>query len=178
MKIKFAGLFAAALSLAALAPAISQAADGTITFQGNITAQTCKISGNGGGKDFTVTLPTVSTSSLTAAGATAGRTPFRIALTECSGSGNVATYFEPGPTIDTTTGQLKSNGTATNVQVGLLNNDFSKIMLGAAQSSQNSKPIAIASGAANLDYVAQYVATGAATAGAVNSSVMYTIIYP
>ncbi|PRE84487.1 fimbrial protein, partial [Burkholderia gladioli] len=58
------------------------AADGTITFMGNVTAQTCTINGNGSGsKNFTVTLPTVSASSLATAGATAGATPFNIALT-------------------------------------------------------------------------------------------------
>jgi len=181
MKFTRAGIFAAAaITAAASLPTASYAADGTITFTGLITSQTCTISGNGGGKNFTVTLPTVSTSALAAAGATAGRTPFNIALTNCTpNSGNVSTYFEPGATVDTTTGQLlNASGTATNVEIGLLNTDSSVITLGAAQASQNSKVVALASGAATLKYFAQYVATGgAATAGTVNTTTLYSIVY-
>jgi major type 1 subunit fimbrin (pilin) len=157
------------------------AADGTITFTGNISAQSCTINGNGSGsKDFTVALPTVSASTLAAAGATAGRTPFNIALSDCTpASGNVHTYFEPGPTVDSATGMLVLNaGGASNVEIGLQNSDFSNIVVGAADASQNSKSVAISeSGAATLNYYAQYVATGVASAGAANSSVMYTLSY-
>ncbi|MFM0727326.1 fimbrial protein [Paraburkholderia strydomiana] len=180
MKITRSGVLATALAAAFTMPAVSHAADGTITFTGQITSQTCTISGNGGGKNFTVTLPTVSTSALATAGTTAGRTPFNIALSNCTpNSGNVSTYFEPGATVDTTTGQLvNASGTATNVEVGLLNGDSSAITLGAAQASQNSKAVALASGAATLKYFAQYVATnGASTAGTVNTTVMYSIVY-
>lgn len=173
-------LAAAALMAAATLPTASYAADGTITFTGQITSQTCTISGNGAGKNFTVALPTVSTSALATAGTTAGRTPFNIALSNCTpNSGNVSTYFEPGATVDTTTGQLlNAAGTATNVEIGLLNSDSSVITLGAAQASQNSKAVALASGAATLKYFAQYVATtGAATAGTVNTTTLYSIVY-
>jgi major type 1 subunit fimbrin (pilin) len=165
---------------AAAIPMASYAADGQITFNGQITAQTCSISGNGQGPNFTVTLPTVSTSALTSPGVSAGRTPFNIALTNCSPtSGNVATYFEPGVTVDSTTGQLlNATGTATNVEVALLNNDTSQIMLGQAQASQNSETVAIASGAAELKYFAQYVAVGgSATAGSVDTTVLYSMSY-
>lgn len=159
----------------------AHAADGTITFNGTVTAQTCTINGNGtGSNDFTVTLPTVSTSSLAAAGDTAGITPFSIALTNCTpASGNVHTYFEQGPTIDSTTGDLiLTAGGATNVQLHLQNSDFSDISLNAADGAQNSQSVAIsAAGAATLPYYVAYKATGAATAGAADSSVMYTLSY-
>ena len=107
MKFTRSGVLATAIAVAAAMPAVSQAADGTITFTGQITSQTCTISGNGAGKNLTVTLPTVSTSALATAGTTAGRTPFNIALSNCTpNSGNVSTYFEPGATVDTATGQL------------------------------------------------------------------------
>lgn len=164
----------------AMGAQFAHAADGTITFNGQITAQTCTINGNGSGaKDFTVTLPTVSASTLSSAGNTAGRTGFKIALTGCTpNTGNVHTFFEAGPTTDATTGNLIVNaGGATNVQIGLLNSDFSAVKAGFADASQNSKVVAIATGSATLPYYAQYVATGAATAGVANSSVMYTIAY-
>ncbi|RDK08678.1 fimbrial protein [Cupriavidus lacunae] len=165
----------------AMGAQFAHAADGTIQFTGKITAQTCTINGNGSGsKDFTVALPTVSASTLNVAGNTAGRTPFQIALTGCTpNTGNVHTFFEAGPTTDASTGNLILNtGGATNVQIGLLNGGtFTAIKAGFADASQNSTVVAITSGAATLPYAAQYVATGAATAGVANSSVMYTVAY-
>ncbi|WP_175685419.1 fimbrial protein [Burkholderia anthina] len=167
-----AGLAAAATS--------AHAADGTITITGEITGQTCTISGNSSGKDFTVTLPGVSTSALSASGSTAGRTPFTIGLSKCTpNSGSASVYFEPGTTVNAGTGQLKNaSGTATNVEVGLLNKDGSNIKLGAALGSQKSQVVPISGGTATLDYFAQYVATGgAAGAGSVDTSVMYSVVY-
>ncbi|MDM0031934.1 fimbrial protein [Variovorax sp. J22P271] len=177
--------FLAALAVAgtALVSQLASAADngdGTITFKGNITAQTCTINGNGSGaKDFTVTLPTVAVTTLSTAGQTAGRTPFTIALTNCTpDSGNARAYFEPGVTTDGVTGNLKLDaGGATNVQIGLLNGDLTEIKAGFAEASQNSKSAPISAGSATLPYFAQYVSTGTATAGAADSSVMYTIVY-
>ncbi|MGH8785199.1 MAG: fimbrial protein [Cupriavidus necator] len=157
-------------------------ADGQITFNGQITAQTCTINGNGtGSKNFAVTLPTVSASTLAQAGDTSGQTPFYIALTNCTpNTGNVHTYFEAGPTTDTTTGNLiVDGGGATNVQIRLLNGGTNNtpIKAGFADPAQNSTVYSINSGAAKLEYYAQYYATGQATAGAANSTVMYSIAY-
>lgn len=166
---------------AATASQVASAADGTITFTGSITAQTCTINGNGSNSsNFNVPLLNVGTSALAAAGQTASTTPFTIALTSCTpASGNVHAYFEPGPTVNTATGNLFLNaGGATNVEIRLLNGDYSVIKLGAADASQNSQSVAIsATGAATLKYNAQYYATGAATAGAATSSVMYSLVY-
>ena len=122
--------FSTATVVAALAltfGSAAHAADGTITFTGSISAQTCTINGNGsGGTDFTVTLPTVAASALPSDGATSGRTPFSIAVSGCSTkSGTVSTWFEPGSNVDATSGLLKNTaaGGAANVQVGLLQND-------------------------------------------------------
>ncbi|MFH4337526.1 fimbrial protein, partial [Acinetobacter baumannii] len=91
----------AALSVVGIANA--QAADGTITINGLVTDKTCDIV-TPAGKDFTVTLPTVSKQTLAVAGDVAGRTPFQINLANCS-QGKVATYFEPGATVDFNTGR-------------------------------------------------------------------------
>ena len=172
----------ALLSLAAV-PVGANAADGTITFTGRVTDKTCTIS-TPGGRNFAVSLPTVSRSTLAAAGNVAGRTPFAINLTGCS-AGNVATYFEPGPTVDFNTGRLvnqtSANG-AANVQLQLLgsNNQFLPIQAaGVGQPQANSQWVTVPAdgGSANLNYYAEYYATGVATAGSVTSSVNYTIIY-
>ncbi|MBD3741312.1 MAG: type 1 fimbrial protein [Stenotrophomonas sp.] len=171
----------AALMLAA-APLAANAADGTITFNGKVTDKTCTIS-TPGGKDFSVNLPTVSKNTLAAAGNVAGRTPFAINLTKCS-AGNVATYFEPGSTVDFNTGRLlnqASANAATNVQLQLLgaNNQVLPIKAaGAGQAQTNSQWVTVGTdGSADLNYYAEYYATAAATPGDVTSSVKYTIIY-
>lgn len=172
------------LASTAMAAQVASAADGTITFNGEVTAQTCTINGAGSGSnDFLVTLPSVATSALAADGQAAGRKIFDIALTNCTpDSGNVHTYFEPGVTTDLNTGNLIVDagvGAAKNVQIRLLNgDDYSAIKTGFADALQNSKSAVIAAGSAVLPYVAEYVAVGgAATAGAANSSVVYSLVY-
>ncbi|VWD43914.1 MULTISPECIES: fimbrial protein [Burkholderia] len=180
MKFAFSSIAALTVAAAAALPAVSHAADGTITVTGKIGTQTCTIDGNStGGKDFTVTLPKVSQSALSSGGMTAGRTPFTIGLKNCAeATGNVYTHFEPGATVNSTTGQLiNAPGGAKNVEVALLNGaDYSNIGLGMAE--ERSAVVALSNGAATLPYYAQYVAIGgAAGQGKVNTSVTYSIMY-
>ncbi len=162
---------AAGLSIAALSSPAS-ATDGTITITGTVQASTCTV--NSGGA-VAVLLPSVATTSLAANGATAGLKAFTIGLT-CSAAGNATAYFEAGPNIDTS-GRLKNNGTAGNVQVQLLNSTSGVINLANGSTLQNNPLTPVASGANNLNYFAQYYATGAATAGSVSTSVVYTMQY-
>jgi major type 1 subunit fimbrin (pilin) len=185
-KVSFLSAAAAVAGLIAIAPA-AHASDGKIEFTGMVTALTCTINGGGANNNFSVALPPVSTSSLAAVGSTAGRTPFAITLTNCSLTGPnhaITTYFEPGDTVDPVTGQLivdAGAGAATNVQLRLLNSgDYSTIVAGAANGSQNSAPVDLdASGNANLNYFVEYAQYGAsgATAGPANSRVFYTLTY-
>ncbi|MCD9085942.1 fimbrial protein [Stenotrophomonas sp. SY1] len=171
-----------AVLMATVAPLAAHAADGTITFTGNVTDQTCTVSSSGGNATFTVNLPTVSRTSLAAAGATAGQTPFAINLSQCS-AGNVATYFEPGASVDLSSGRLNNQAAsgAGNVQIQLLgdNNQFLPVLAaGTGVAQGNSQWVSVAAdGSANLNYSAEYYATGAATAGDVSTQVNYTIIY-
>lgn len=120
-------LSALAMVITSAFTASAFAVDGTITINGQITDTTCTISVDGGSNDATVTLPTVSSTTLGAAGATAGATPFTISLSNCSGTSlnTASTYFEPGAYVDSTTGRLNIDSAAadaaTNVQVQLLN---------------------------------------------------------
>ncbi|MCY1384184.1 hypothetical protein D9M69_724070 [compost metagenome] len=60
----------------------------------------------------------------------------------------------------------------------MLNDDLSVIKAGFADLAQNSHSVAIATGAAQLDYNAQYITEqGSATAGPAVSRVQYTIAY-
>ncbi|MDN7452324.1 fimbrial protein [Burkholderia cenocepacia] len=161
------------------------ASDGTITFNGNIIASTCKP--DGGPADLTVTLPPVSTTALGEAGKTAGRTPFNLMLTGCATTeGNptkVAVTFEAGPSVNQSTGRLTVDaGTseapgAKNVEVQVLNDQQQPVKVGAA-GDQGSQIVDIgADGKAKMDYYAEYMATGAAGAGAVNTRVQYSLSY-
>ncbi|RQH03597.1 fimbrial protein [Paraburkholderia dinghuensis] len=179
-KISRLSTAAAVVGLFAIAPA-AQAYDGEITFNGMVTALTCTI--NNGTPDFTVQMPYVSTTSLAAEGNTAGRTPFSIALTDCTPTDaghTVATFFEPGSTVNPATNQLFTARAGSNVELRLLNaGDYSKILAGAAAGSQNSAPFALdASGNATMNYYVEYVAVGgAATPGDASSSIFYTVTY-
>lgn len=172
-------LLTAALAIAGLATfASAHAADGTIEFTGNITANTCTINGGNGGENFTVALPTVSAKTLETAGATAGRTPFKIALTNCTTDQPVSVHFEGGPTVSQETGRLiVDGGGATKVELGLLSNSFGEIKAGAAHGQQNSQSVMLAGGKADLNYFVEYHSLGGATAGAANSRVQYSIAY-
>lgn len=172
-------LLTAALAIAGLATfASAHAADGTIEFTGNITANTCSINGGNGGENFTVALPTVSAKTLETAGATAGRTPFKIALTGCTTDQPVSVHFDGGPAVSPSTGRLVVDaGGASNVELGLLNNTFGEIKAGAAIGQQNSQTVTLTTGMADLDYFVEYHSLGNATAGAANSRVQYSISY-
>ncbi len=166
-----------ALAASVLCPPSALAVDGTITFDGLIQAPTCTI--NGGAPSFTVQLPTVSASTLATAGASAGTTPWRIELTNCSPTGgHVLTYFEPGsPTVDPGTGNLNLDGssTATQVQFRLLDSYFYPIDL-SYQSAWGPWTTYIG-GSITLNYYVEYVSLGGATVGTANSSIEYTMVY-
>ncbi|MCK3863816.1 type 1 fimbrial protein [Pseudomonas sp. B329] len=173
------GALAITLGAAFIVP-VAGAADGLINFEGSITAQSCTING-GAGRNFTVTLPKVSSASLATAGDRGGRTPFLINLTDCGAplDGAVKVFFEPSTDVDIATGRLRitsGNGNATNVQVGLLTEQQDDIQVGQAASAYPSTNLV--AGAATFKYFAEYHSLGLATAGGVTTRVNYSIIYP
>lgn len=173
-------LAASALVLGSVA---AHAADGTVTINGVVTDQTCKVTN--GSKDITVTLPTVGVNSLAVIGQTAGRTPFTINLENCK-AGDVSVFFETGSNVDAATGNLNNaTGGAKNVQVQLLSDKSIVIPLlaNATQSPVTTRATVVGvsgtatTGTAALNYYAQYLATGVATPGTVATSVQYTVNY-
>lgn len=171
----------AALGAIAFIPAAqaATATDGTITINGQVVATSCAVAVNGGGSNGTVTLKPAPTSMLATTGSTYGDMPFTIAVTGCDASlnGKTVTPFWSGTNINSN-GRLKNTGTATNVDLQLLNSDDSTaITLNGPEGGQGTTGTAVASGAATMTYYARYYATGAATAGPVSSTVNYTLIY-
>lgn len=182
---KITMLMSAVGLVAAFGANVAHASDGSVLFQGAVIASTCKISNVAANGNVTVMLPTVGAGQLSAAGMSAGRTPFSFRLTGCSTAAHaptqVAVSFEPGPAVNLATGRLKPIDTpnpATNVEIGLLNDTYQPIKVGAAFADQNSQAVTIVDGGATLQYAAEYVATGAATAGDASTYVTYSLVYP
>lgn len=172
-------LLALATAAAALSPMVASASDGTITFQGAVKATTCAVTAP---SSFTVTLPTVSVGTLASSGAVAGATRFAIAISGCSGSETQANaFFEAGSTVDAITGRLKNatgSGRATNVDLQLTTAAGTPIDLSKASGAQYTPQTGnIVSNAATLEYAVRYYSLGGASAGTVESSVTYSVVY-
>lgn len=159
-----------------------QASDGTINFEGELVAQTCTVTIDGGASPQTKNLPKVSTSLLTAAGQTAGATSFLIGLSGCQQtSTSVTAFYEAGSTVDPVTGRMRNtdaNG-ATNVELQLLDGGTrAPIQIGSdTQIDDNTRYTIDASGAVTMPYAVEYYATGTTTAGPVTSQVTFAIDY-
>lgn len=169
------------LLFALLASNSAHASDGSITFTGSITTQTCTINGSAAGtpNNQTVTLPTVSQSALASAGAYAGRTPFKLTLTNCSGT-KARTLFELGNTVDTASGALiNQDSSGSDAQVAILSDSFNMIDL---STNNNSQTIDLqgedGAKTGTLQYYAQYYAKAPVTkGGAVQTSVQFSMYY-
>ncbi|CAH6321032.1 fimbrial protein [Pantoea agglomerans] len=154
---------------------------GTVTFNGQLIAETCTIANDS--IDVQVTLPTVSVQTLAAAGATAGSKGFDLNVIDCpAGITQVAAHFEAigSSGVDSTTGNLTNQYTgttddpaATAVQVRLYNSDEQPLKLG-----ETGAAAAVTSGSATMRYYGGYYATAKTGAGKVNAKAAYTLAYP
>lgn len=162
------------LLVASSVSASVMAADGTITFNGEITDTTCNVTT--ASKNLTVDLPTVSTTALAAAGDTAGNTSFTLDLQNCSANGvNVAANFESLTNGDATNGNINPTQAPAGVQIRLAD-------AAGTQAKVNGLPVGakqITNGSAQLEYQAFYFAkTPVTNAGQVVAQVNYTLVYP
>ncbi|MFJ0638950.1 fimbrial protein [Bordetella bronchiseptica] len=193
-------------ALAAIASA-AHADDGTIVITGTITDTTCVIEDPAGPTHTKVVqLPKISKNALAKDGDEAGRTPFLITLKDCPSSLNngVKAYFEPGPTTDYATGDLKAYSIAYNnnpattqnaiiaaseaqgVQIRISNQNGTKIPMGVDAAAQNAQAFNPVTDTANnakkkvtLRYLASYVKkSGNITAGQLTTYVGFSMIYP
>ncbi|HEJ9058038.1 TPA: type 1 fimbrial protein [Serratia fonticola] len=162
---------------------LAQAAStGTITFNGELTANTCDVVVDGQDENALVILPTVSTSQLQTATHTAGDTGFVMALSNCAGTLETASaFFQAGASVDAVTGRLlNTTGGATNVSLQLL--DASSPTQAVIKAGSQDQVTAmtyqnVTGGSATLPYIVRYYAEAPTTAGTVVSSVVYSIQY-
>lgn len=158
------------------------ASTGTITFNGELTANTCDVVVDGQQADATVILPTVSTSQLQIATRTAGDTGFVMALSNCAGTLETASaFFQAGASVDAVTGRLlNTTGGATNVSLQLLDaSSPNQAVIKAGSQDQVTAMTyqSVTSGSATLPYIVRYYAEAPTTAGTVVSNVVYSIQY-
>lgn len=158
------------------------AADGEIEFIGKVLDSTCTLGGTAG--NYTVTLPTVGKTALSAVGATAGDTVFNISLTNCPVSTGISIFFDNTWSDILSSGRLKNSAAsnaAGNVEIQLLNS--SGIVLNLKEGTaltQNSTKLAntTADSAVTLPFKARYYATAPVVIGGdVKSKAVYTVIY-
>lgn len=167
----------------AVSSQMAAAADGTIQINGEINAETCVPDVVSGGTE-TIDLPIVATTSLAAANATAGVTPFTIRLTGCTGAPTFArALFDSDSTSITTSGNLAVDGAsvATGVEIQIRDNSGAPINLATDDQTTvglNNSTFAIVDGIAIMNYQAAYFTpTGIVTPGILTSSVAFTIQY-
>ena len=188
-------MIAAGIGATLALPMAGQASDGTITFTGAVTASTCTLSINGAANagTATVALPTVDASALTNAAAvtsTAAGTFFSIGVSGCTAVADIGgvaptqvqIYFEAGPNVDETTGGLINTVAGSNVEVNLYNASGASIVGSQIMPGTNTNQPAqqlIANGGTQWFYAGYSTAgaNAAATAGAVSTSITYSLIY-
>lgn len=155
---------------------------GTVTFNGKLIDETCTV--NDDSKDIIVTLPTLSTKTLSTAGNEAGSSAFDINVKDCPAAiTKVAAHFEVlNSEYDSSTGNLINQlevddptKSATKAQVRLYNDDSTQIRIG---STGKAFPVDATAHTAKMEYLGGYYATGQTTAGNVKAQVTYTLAYP
>jgi major type 1 subunit fimbrin (pilin) len=183
---------ALALAVAALAgiPMVGLGAGGTILFTGAVTENSCTVRvQDAASSDGTVALPVVDTAALARAGqpeGTAAGTFFRIELAACTLnhadiSGNVPTqvavYFEAGPNVDPVSHALINTG-SSNVVVKLFE---ASGPVGVGRQIIPGVPGSVTplSGPGTWHFYAGYALAGPGqpTAGSVNTTVTYSLVY-
>ncbi len=163
---------------ALMLPGLAFASGNTITFQGEVAAQTCSISVNGNEASPVVLLPTVGTNQLNVAGNVAGATTFDIGVTGCTASEegmSFSTVFVGNQVTES--GNLGNTGTAQNVELQILDTTGTEINFTGGFTGNNDLVLSSGQTSTSSTYTAQYFATGAAGPGSVMSTMQYAISY-
>ncbi|EHG8285137.1 type 1 fimbrial protein [Klebsiella oxytoca] len=155
------------------------ASDNTITFQGEVTDQTCAVTVNGNAVSPVVLLPTVSVGDFSQS-TSAGPTSFEVGVSGCAvetADRKISTVFVGNQV--TSSGNLGNTGTAENVAIQILDTkgqviDFSNNFNGAGDLTLKAN-----ADSASATYTAQYFKEGAQTptVGDVTASLQYAVTY-
>ena len=178
-----------AMALAAVSTTGFAATKGTVTFNGELIADTCTI--KSGTENRNVTLPKLSVQPLNADGVEAGSVGFDIEVENCpSKITQVGAHFEAigSSGVNSVTNNLTNvyvptganDSKANNVEIRLYNADAQKqLKLGdTGKMFDIIRPNPTANGTATLRYYGGYYATGQTTVGKVLARANYTLAYP
>ena len=188
------------VGIAAGAANMAMANTGTITFSGQVVASTCAVTvDNSASASTTVTLPTVNNVDLNGTGKTAGDTHFTINVTDCTAIStppitSIKTRFLARNVTGAYLANTAAASAATNVAIELLEdtgvvgsvnvqgtstNTRLDFTTGYAESGTKLLADAIDSNVVKFPFVARYVATdvAGAGAGAVQAIVDYELAY-
>lgn len=192
--MEFKTYFLAGIATLLIGPSMANAADGTITFNGMVTASACTaiagVSANGSAptKNAIVTLPNVTASTLNngGIGTYTGQTAFNIQLTGCqaiSTLNNVRANFSTAntPAGDNYVMGNTAAGGSADVAVAILTPGGTQIDLNGSTAADPGAALPLASGPAGpivLSYMAAYKPlTASVTAGPVTGVADYVISY-
>lgn len=182
-------LLCAAVSLTAMSLPAFAANDGTINFNGDLTATTCKVEGQapgGGSVNKTVELGSVPVSVLSDSGSASESKFFDIKVggtgdAGCTNGTMAKVRFDPAsPAINPETGNLKVDtaaGAATGVEVRIFDHTTLKTTP-INLLTEESTSVEVTDNQATLPFRAEYFsAAGGATAGPAETRVGFQVVY-
>ncbi|GAA5105051.1 fimbrial protein [Orbus sasakiae] len=155
------------------------ASNNTISFQGEVTDQTCELTVNGELESPIILLPTVSTADF--ASNVAGKTPFEVGVAGCKADGSSISTVFVGNNVSTA-GNLGNTGTAANVDIQILKPDNSTV-INFTDKYVGASDLTLADSAtsATSTYYAQYYTSGTTAdtinKGTVTASLQYSVSY-
>lgn len=175
------------LIIASIISSSAMAAD-TITFEGEVTSQTCTVDVNGQTNSY-VMLPSVSLSEFgdeLANGQTAGSTPFTVSISNCvaptDAAQNIATRFL-GYDVDAASGVMGNRATADaasgfGIQLTTTSDGGEAVVLNGA-TNVAGLTLDVGATSASHEFGARYYVldSTSATAGAVTAVAEYTVSY-
>jgi major type 1 subunit fimbrin (pilin) len=181
----------ASTSMMLLATPICYGADGTITFQGNVTASTCVVAGAAQtgqthSRAATIMLPTLPASAFDGGTNVTGTTNFDILLTGCQATAsqqNVRTLFTTPNTITNgviVAGAIGSDTAASNVGIILQTEAGTTIDVNGGANQDPGVALPSATGDVSMKYQVSYsvVEVGQpVTAGSVFNTLNYEVSY-
>ena len=155
----------------------TQGTGGQVIFNGSITDSSCNI--DSASTSQTVDLGKWASTYFTSTGFETTKTPFHIKVKDCPASvTNVAVLFD-GARDPSDNTLLATTGGAAGVAIKLYEDDKSTaVSLGKVSKAKNVVAGATAgTGTADLKFFADYISTGAVTAGDANGTANFNMIY-
>ncbi|MEB7540292.1 type 1 fimbrial protein [Pantoea anthophila] len=183
--------FLTASVVSALLASQTFASENTITFKGQVTSETCTVTVNGNPSSPVVLLPSINASELKNGEDSVVNATFDIAVTGCTGNTadsadskaatvNISTSLQGNKVTENgNLGNLATTDAAENVEIMIKDTALDKKLNFNEGTVIGESDLALIDGAkeASKTFTAQYYASGPVTAGAVEATLQYQVIY-